>query len=160
MLGDWSERMNNLAQCKVPFGDKVVQIEPEQTAAPDQIELSGADLVKAWGVTMRALRFYESRGLISPRRVGRVRSYSGRDSQRIGVILRAKKLGFTLAEIGQMIDVRDGVATPGGLQLTAQKCIQQIGHLEGQMKNLIEALADLRQIHLELCRKAAADSSP
>ena len=112
-----------------------------------------------WGVTLRTLRFYESRGLISPRRHGRSRTYSQRDSQRIGLILRAKKFGFTLAEIGQMIDLKDGAATSGSLQLTAQKCLQQISHLEDQMKNLIEALAELRKIHFELCRKTAADKS-
>jgi DNA-binding transcriptional MerR regulator len=118
--------------------------------------LSGAELMKHWGVTMRALRFYESRGLISPRRDGRGRVYGQRDSDRIGLILQAKKYGFTLAEIGRLIDVTDGAATSGGLQLTAQECLRQIGHLEGQMKNLIEALADLRRLHLELCRKAGS----
>jgi DNA-binding transcriptional MerR regulator len=155
--------MSNFAQNVVDV--EVVHIEPEQPlglGAPEGAELSGAELAKLRGVTMRALRFYESRGLISPRRNGRVRSYSQRDSERIGLILRAKKLGFTLAEIGQMID-EDGAAASGGLQLTAQKCLQQISHLEGQMKNIIEALADLRQIHLELCRKAgngAVDQLP
>jgi DNA-binding transcriptional MerR regulator len=105
---------------------------------------------------MRALRFYESRGLISPRRVGRVRAYSQRESDRIGIILQAKKYGFTLAEIGRMIDVKAGAAIFGGLQLTAQDCRRQIEHLEGQMKNLIAALADLRQLHLELCREAGS----
>jgi DNA-binding transcriptional MerR regulator len=159
MPGNWSERMNNLAHCMAPSDDRIASLKPEQPANDaEQIELSGTELTKRWGVTMRALRFYESRGLISPRRVGRARTYDQLDSQRIGLILRAKKLGFTLAEIGQMIDVKDGAAAPGELQLTAQKCLQQIVLLEGQMKNLIEALADLRQIHLQLCRRAAADT--
>jgi DNA-binding transcriptional MerR regulator len=80
-----------------------------------------AKFAKLRGVTMRALRFYESRRLISPRRDGRVRFYSQRDSERIGLILRAKKLGFTLTEIGQMIDVEGNAATSGGLKLTSQK---------------------------------------
>jgi DNA-binding transcriptional MerR regulator len=156
MLGDWSAWMNIFAQRRNPDGDRADRIEVHHPAAPEAGALSGADLAKLWGVTMRALRFYESRGLISPRREGRVRSYGQRDSERIGRILRAKKLGFTLTEIGQMIDVQDGEATSSGLGLTAQKCLQQIGHLEGQMKNLIEALTDLRRIHLELCRKAGS----
>jgi DNA-binding transcriptional MerR regulator len=157
--------MNSIVECKDPVAEDVVWHSPDRKAPADaeQATFSGAELAKLWGVTMRALRFYESRGLISPRRDGRVRSYSQRDSQRIGVILRAKKLGFTLAEIGQMIDIRGGAAASGGLQLTAQKCLQQIGHLEGQMKDIIEALADLRRIHLEICRKAGeagAETAP
>jgi DNA-binding transcriptional MerR regulator len=148
--------MSSMVQHTDPTGAEVVWSDPDRpadTADAEAAGLSGADLAKLWGVTMRALRFYESRGLISPRRAGRVRSYSQHDSDRVGLILRAKKLGFTLAEIGQMIDAKDGAATVGGLHLTAQKCLQQIGHLESQMKEIIEALADLRRIHLEICCK-------
>jgi DNA-binding transcriptional MerR regulator len=148
--------MNSIVQCQDPVGEEIVWLgsdRPSNPADAGRIEMSGAELAKQWGVTMRALRFYESRGLISPRRDGRVRSYGQRDSQRIGLILRAKKLGFTLTEIGQMIDI-DAAASSGGLQLTAQKCLQQIGHLESQMKDIIEALADLRRIHLDICCKA------
>jgi DNA-binding transcriptional MerR regulator len=87
-----------------------------------------------------------------------VRIYSQRDSDRIGLILRAKKLGFTLAEIGPMIDVEEGAAPPD-LRLTAEKCLAQITLLEAQMKEIIEALAELRRIHLDLCRQAGAAAS-
>jgi DNA-binding transcriptional MerR regulator len=131
-------------------------VRPADEAAGD---MSGPDVAKHLGVTPRALRFYESRGLISPRREGRARIYSQVDRRRIGLILKAKKLGFTLTEIGPMISVRDnGGATPG-LQLTAAKCLKQIGHLESQMKSTAEALADLQQIHLDLCRKAGRTAS-
>jgi DNA-binding transcriptional MerR regulator len=149
--------MNSIVERQDPASEEVVWHASDRSSSPadaDRLEFSGAELAKRWGVTMRALRFYESRGLISPRRDGRVRAYSQRDSHRVGIILRAKKLGFTLAEIGQMIDVRGGAASSGGLQLTAQKCLQQIGHLESQMKDIMEALADLRRIHLEICCKA------
>ena len=137
--------------------------DPDVTSAPrasvpdmDSTDLSGSEVTRLCGVTLRTLRFYETRGLISPRRSGRVRMYSPIELDRISRILRAKRLGFTLAEIAQMIEVKDGDASSPGLQLTPQKCLQQISHLEGQLKNIIEALADLRQIHLALCRKAAA----
>jgi DNA-binding transcriptional MerR regulator len=158
--------MSSIVECKDPVAEEIVWHMPDRKNNPaevEQAEFSGAQLAKLWGVTMRALRFYESRGLISPRRDGRVRTYSQRDSQRIGVILRAKKLGFTLAEIGQMIDIRGSATASGGLQLTAQKCLQQIGHLEGQMRDIIEALADLRRIHLEICcnaGEAGAEKAP
>ena len=122
----------------------------------DSTDLSGSEVTRLCGVTLRTLRFYETRGLISPRRSGRVRMYSPIELDRISRILRAKRLGFTLAEIAQMIEVKDGDASSPGLRLTPQKCLQQISHLEEQLKIIIEALADLRQIHLELCCEAAA----
>jgi DNA-binding transcriptional MerR regulator len=156
--------MSGIVQQKDPVGEEVFWCGPDRSIDPPHMarsELSGGELAKLRGVTMRALRFYESRGLISPRRDGRVRCYSERDSERVGLILKAKKLGFTLAEIGHMIDAQDaqdgagrGTAASGGLHLTAQKCLQQIGHLERQMRDIMEALADLRRIHLEICCKA------
>jgi DNA-binding transcriptional MerR regulator len=155
--------MSSMVQHNEFTPGEVMWAEPDRDTGPADAAspgLSGADLTKAWGVTMRALRFYESRGLISPQRHGRVRFYSRRDSERVGLILRAKKLGFTLAEIGQMIDATEGTVAAGGLHLTAQKCLQQISHLETQMKDIIEALADLRRIHLEICRKAGGSQLP
>jgi DNA-binding transcriptional MerR regulator len=153
--------MSGLVQHRDPVSEEVVWAgpdRPEDIADAGAAEFSGAELAKRWGVTMRALRFYESRGLISPRRDGRVRCYTQHDSDRVGLILKAKKLGFTLAEIGHLIEVKDGPAdgasTSSGLNLTAQKCLQQIAHLESQMKDTMEALADLRRIHLEICCKS------
>jgi DNA-binding transcriptional MerR regulator len=142
--------MSSIVQCNDPVDQVGGVISPTDVG---EGELSVAEVAKVWGITTRALRFYESRGLLSPRRDGRVRTYNRRDSERIGLILRAKKLGFTLAEIGQLIDVKDGAASTGGLKLTAQKCLEQISVLEAQMKDLIEALADLRRIHLEVCSR-------
>ncbi len=69
------------------------------------------ELCAEFGVTARALRFYEQKGLLQPRRKGMMRIYDGRDRQRLQVILRGKKAGFTLAEIGEMLELfhlRDG----------------------------------------------------
>jgi len=128
---------------------------PGQLADVDSVELSGAELARQWGVTPRALRFYESRGLISPRREGQERIYSQLNSHRVGLILQAKRFGFTLAEIGQLIDVRAGDPSSRDLKLTAEKCLQQISRLQKQMENTLHALADLRRIHHALCCKAA-----
>jgi DNA-binding transcriptional MerR regulator len=65
---------------------------------------------------VRALRFYEKRGLISPRRKGWVRIYGQVDSHRVSLILRAKKLGFTLAEAVRMIDFRERARLSQDLQ--------------------------------------------
>jgi len=61
------------------------------------------DLAREFGVTLRTLRFYEDRGLLSPRRDGTARIYDPRDRERLSVILKGKQLGFTLTEIRAMV---------------------------------------------------------
>jgi DNA-binding transcriptional MerR regulator len=61
------------------------------------------DLAARHGLTLRALRFYEQKGLISPQRAGRTRLYSEEDAQKLAVILEAAALGFTLTEIHGMV---------------------------------------------------------
>jgi DNA-binding transcriptional MerR regulator len=61
------------------------------------------DLAARHGLTLRALRFYEQKGLISPQRSGRTRLYSEEDAQKLAVILDAAALGFTLTEIHGMV---------------------------------------------------------
>lgn len=134
-------------------------VQPTAPSPGEPPQLSGPEVAARWGVTMRALRFYEMRGLISPRRNGGTRTYSQFDSQRVGLILRTKKLGFTLSEISQMIRGTDAAVVSPGLQLTAPKCLKQIEHLECELKRVIAALAELRQIHLELCIPAGDSAS-
>src|SRR5438128_11860912 len=64
-------------------------------------------LCEEFGVTARALRFYEDEGLISPRRQGLARIYSWRDRARLAWILRGKRVGFSLSDIREMIDLYD-----------------------------------------------------
>ncbi len=64
-------------------------------------------LCDEFGVTARALRFYEDEGLIAPRREGLTRVYSWRDRARLAWILRGKRVGFSLADIREMIDLYD-----------------------------------------------------
>ncbi|MFD2032249.1 MerR family transcriptional regulator [Ancylobacter dichloromethanicus] len=80
------------------------------------------DLAREFGVTLRALRFYEDKGLLAPRREGLTRLYSPAERSRLAIILKGKKLGFTLAEIKAMVALREGGAMPaGGLALTKEK---------------------------------------
>jgi DNA-binding transcriptional MerR regulator len=149
--------MSNVVRCQRSNEPDTVGVEPNRSTSAICIgltELTGTEFARKWGITPRALRFYEKRGLMSPRRRGPVRIYCEADGHRVGLILRAKKLGFTLAEVGQMIDIKEGAPLPQDLQLTAERCLQQIGHLQERMKGLIEAMAELRRIHLDLCRKA------
>jgi DNA-binding transcriptional MerR regulator len=65
------------------------------------------ELAKELGMTPRAVRFYEDKGLIVPRRAGTTRVYSGRDRARMILILRGKRLGFSLSTIKEYLDLYD-----------------------------------------------------
>lgn len=129
-----------------------VNSDPQQGQEGDSAqEFSITDLASAFDVTHRALRFYESRGLLSPQRQGRKRLYSRADRERLALILQGKKLGFTLGEISRMIEAQSGRASRHTLKLTAEKCLEQIAFFERQMREASAALAELRRIHLLLC---------
>ena len=100
------------------------------------------------------MRFYDTRGLLSPQRVGRRRIFTRADRDRLALIVKGKKLGFTLAEISQMIEAQAGRASAHALKLTAEKCLEQIEFFERQMREAGEALAELRRVHLSLCMQA------
>jgi DNA-binding transcriptional MerR regulator len=119
-------------------------------AGAEKAEFSINELATEFSLTHRALRFYESRGLLSPQRDGRRRIFSRADRERLALILKGKKLGFTLTEISEMVEMQAGRATQQGLTLTAEKCLEQIAHFERQMQEAAEALAELRRIHLML----------
>jgi DNA-binding transcriptional MerR regulator len=119
-------------------------------AAVDESTYSIGDLARKFKVSLRTLRFYESRGLLSPGRQGRRRRYGRADADRLTVILKAKKLGFTLNEIRQMIAAEGGEATRHALKLSREKCLEQIAAFERKLAEIEEALAELRWIHTSL----------
>ena len=76
-----------------------------QTQRDPQRIYSIAELAREFAITARTIRFYEDEGLIKPRRQGLTRLYSVGDRTRLGWILRGKRLGFTLAEIKELLDL-------------------------------------------------------
>jgi len=102
-------------------------------------------------VTLRALRFYENKGLISPHREGLSRLYSQGDRTRLALILKGKKLGFTLGEIRQMIAAEEGSnADAKTLGLSREKCLEQIELLKKQKLEIEEGLNELSRIYASL----------
>jgi len=129
-------------------GGDVFWIDSEDQAKnTDQREFSITDLAKEFGTTLRALRFYESRGLLTPLREGRKRIFSRADRDRLALILKGKKLGFTLAEISEMIEAQSGRASQHALKMSSEKCLGQIALFERQMREANEALTELRSMH-------------
>lgn len=104
-----------------------------------------SDLAKEYGITLRTLRFYEDKGLLSPKRQGLARIYDGRDRARLATILKGKHLGFTLTEIRHMIAVEEADMRPTAeLKLSLDKVTEQISHLERQKADLEAAIKELR----------------
>jgi DNA-binding transcriptional MerR regulator len=118
----------------------------DQAKTTAQSQFSITDLAKEFDVTLRALRFYESRGLITPLREGRKRIFSRADRDRLALVLKGKKLGFTLTEISEMIEAQEGRGTQHALKLSSEKCLGQIALFEKQMREANEALAELRSM--------------
>ena len=113
------------------------------------------ELAKEFTLTHRALRFYESRGLLNPRREGRRRLFSQACRDRLALVLKGKKLGFTLTEISEMIEAEAGRGSEHALKLTAEKCAEQIAHFERQIVEAQDALKELRRIHGVFAAKIA-----
>jgi DNA-binding transcriptional MerR regulator len=113
----------------------------------DQELLGIRDASILLGITTRTLRFYEDRGLIAPRRVGASRVYTRRETARMQLILRGKRLGFSLREIREFLDLYD--ADPRQVEqmrVLAQQCRQRIETLTAQQSALAQTIAELEEM--------------
>ena len=112
----------------------------------DRTHFTITDLASEFGVTSRALRFYEDEGLIAPDRRGTSRIYSHRDRARLAWILRGKRVGFSLAEIREMIDLYDiGDGRHKQRTVTIARCRARIDALNAQKNDIDAAIAELEE---------------
>ncbi|PTS75985.1 transcriptional regulator [Sphingomonas sp. HMWF008] len=113
---------------------------------PDRDHFSISDLSAEFGVTARALRFYEDEGLIAPERRGTARIYSQRDRARLAWILRGKRVGFSLGEIREMIDLYDiGDGRKIQRATTIARCRDRMALLQSQKHDIDAAIEELAE---------------
>jgi DNA-binding transcriptional MerR regulator len=99
------------------------------------------------GITVRTLHFYEAQGLIMPRRAGNTRVYSQRDRGRMILILRGKRLGFSIKEIREYLELYDMDPTHEQQTKTLLKAVRsRMQMLEEQQLALTQTLAELKEI--------------
>lgn len=105
------------------------------------------ELARELGITPRAIRFYETKNLLAPQRAGSTRIYTRKDRARLILILRGKRLGFSLAEIHEFLDLYDiDVDHVEQIQMLATKVRTRIDDLEEQRTELEKVLGELKDI--------------
>lgn len=120
-----------------------------------ETELFGiTEICREFGITLRALRFYEDKGLIAPRRINGARVYTRRDRARLTLILRAKAIGSSLADIKRYLDLYGdhGEGRTQQLAYVIARTDTAIAELEKKRAQIDESLAELRLINAS-CRR-------
>lgn len=122
----------------------MTQSSPSDTAGIPAVTYSIGEMAREFDITTRALRFYEDEGLLEPIRVGRKRLYRRRDRARLKLIMRGKRLGFTLAEIRETFTLYDQVhGESKQLQYYLQVLDEKRKQLQQQAVDIQQALEEL-----------------
>lgn len=120
-------------------------LDPVTDAATSTFGIS--ELAENFNITSRTLRFYEDKGLLTPHREGKTRIYNARDRARLQLILRGKRLGFSLAEISAWLDL---YALENGQQRQYEVLLiesqKRIAELEQKLSDLKDTLRELKDI--------------
>lgn len=122
------------------------------------------ELAREFDITARAIRFYEDRGLLSPLREGaggRTRVYSARERTRLKLTLRGKRLGLTLSEIKDLVDMYESPKDSAAqLQRFMKVLADHRENLEQQREDIVVTLAEIATHEAECRRMLAADAKP
>ncbi len=128
-------------------------------AAPDRERAySISDLAREFALTTRAIRYYEDEGMLAPTRRGRARIYGERERVRLKLILRGKRLGFSLSEIRELLDLYEvGHNERAQLAMFLDMLGERRGRLLQQKEDIDAVLAEIDGIERECRRRLRAD---
>ena len=116
-----------------------------------------SDLAAEFDVTTRTIRFYEDQGLITPLRQGTRRLFRPRDRTRLKLILRGKRLGFSLAEILEIVDLYDAAPGESGqLRLLMSKISDRRAYLRQQLQDIEATWSDLDAVEARCVKRMSA----
>lgn len=118
-----------------------------------------ADLAREFGISTRAIRFYESKGLLAPERVGGARIFRRRDRARLVLILRGKRLGFSLRDISDYLGLYDAQSQAAQVALLVAKVDERLHLLQAQLADLETTIGELREIR-KLAGERLAQEQP
>lgn len=104
-----------------------------------------ADLAREFGISTRAIRFYEAKGLLAPERVGATRIFRRRDRARLILILRGKRLGFSLRDISDYLSLYDADRSQQ-VSLLIGKVDERLASLQAQLSDLQTTISELKEI--------------
>jgi len=138
-------------------GGRAAAATPREVVASHRDEDTGelfgiTELCREFGITLRTIRFYEDKGLLSPRRVNGTRVYTRRDRARLALILRSKAIGASLADIKHYLDLygAHGEGRVQQLRWVLGKTDAAIAELEQRRAHIDATLAELRLINGEV----------
>jgi DNA-binding transcriptional MerR regulator len=124
-------------------GEAAVNINDISSEAGEDLVRIG-EMAKKYGVTLRTLRFYEDKGLLNPQRDGSTRLYTRRDKARLKLILLGRKVGFSLRDVKQMMDLYDPTGSNiKQLRLALDKSEKQLARLQKQRALVDDAINEL-----------------
>jgi len=124
-----------------------------------QARYSISELSKEFDITTRSIRFYEDQGLLHPSRKGQTRIYNQRDRVRLKLILRGKRLGFSLAETGRLFELYDADKTSATqLSTMMELIVQKKNDLNQQLEDINAVLIELNDLEAN-CEKILANIS-
>ena len=108
---------------------------------------SVTELAAELDITPQAIRFYETKGLLSPQRAGTTRVYTHRDRARLLIILRAKRMGFSLADVAEYLSLYDmDTSKVSQMKMLLQRVNSRIADLESQRLDLDTTIDELREV--------------
>jgi DNA-binding transcriptional MerR regulator len=127
--------------------------------AKEAATLTITELAQEFDITPRAIRFYEDMGLLTPARAGRNRVYTQRDRTRLKLTLRGKRLGLSLQEVKQLVDMYDSKAdTSQQLKAFLQVLREHRSQLERQLDDIEVTLVEISQ-HEERCMRLLTEAT-